>query len=47
MRAVKLILTACGFAMFFMGMIVVSALTTSAAHWAFYSRLPPASVMQD
>jgi hypothetical protein len=47
MRAVKLILTACGFTMFFIGMIGLSALTTSAAHWAFSPRAVPLSIMQD
>jgi hypothetical protein len=47
MRAVKLFLTACGFAMFFIGMIGLSALTTSAAHWALSPRGVPLSIMQD
>jgi hypothetical protein len=47
MRAVNLFLTACGFAMFLIGMIGLSALTTSAAHWAFSPRVVPLSVIQD
>jgi hypothetical protein len=47
MRAVNLFLTACGFTMFLIGMIGLSALTTSAAHWAFYPRSVPLSVIHD
>ncbi|HKD58234.1 MAG TPA: hypothetical protein VKD45_12035 [Hyphomicrobiaceae bacterium] len=41
MRALKLLLTACGFTIFFFGMIGLSALTTSVAHWAFFARALP------
>ena len=47
MRAVKLFLTACGFSVFFIGLIGLSALTTSAAHWAFYPRSGTLSAIQD
>jgi hypothetical protein len=41
MRVLKLLLTACGFTIFFLAMIGLSALTTSAAHWAFFPRTLP------
>jgi hypothetical protein len=47
MRAVKLFLTASGFVTFFIGLIGLSALTTSAAHWAFSPRSVPMSVIHD
>jgi len=47
MRALKLLLTACGFTLFFMGMIGLSALTTSAAHWVFFPRALPLSAVAD
>ncbi|HSR79855.1 MAG TPA: hypothetical protein VLL28_03675 [Hyphomicrobiaceae bacterium] len=47
MRALKLLLTACGFAIFFFGMIGLSALTTSAAHWAFFARPLPLSAVSE
>jgi hypothetical protein len=47
MRALKLLLTACGFTIFFIGMIGLSALTTSAAHWAFFARALPLSAVSE
>jgi len=47
MRALKLLLTACGFTIFLFGMICLGALTTSAAHWAFFARaLPQSAVLE-
>jgi hypothetical protein len=45
MRALKLLLTACGFTLFFFGMIGLSALTTSVAHWAFFGRALPSNTV--
>lgn len=47
MRAVKLLLTACGFTVYVLGLIGLSALTTSVAHWAFYARPVPPSLAGD
>jgi hypothetical protein len=47
MRAIKLFLTASGFVAFFIVMVGLSALTTSAAHWAFSPRAVPLSIVQD
>jgi len=47
MRALKLLLTACGFTIFIFGMVGLGALTTSVAHWAFFARaLPPNAVSE-
>jgi len=45
MRALKLLLTACGFTIFILAMIGLSALTTSAAHRAFFPRALPLSAV--
>ena len=47
MRAVKLLLAVSGFITFFVGLIGVSALTTSAVHSAFTGRPIPISVILD
>jgi hypothetical protein len=47
MRAVKLFLTASGFLTYFIGMIGLSALTTSAVHSAFSGRPVPVSIIRD
>jgi hypothetical protein len=47
MRALKLLITACGFTIFFLAMIGLSALTTSAALWAFFPRALPLSAVPD
>jgi hypothetical protein len=41
MRALKLVLTATGFATYFIGMIALSAATTSAVHSSFSPRPMP------
>jgi hypothetical protein len=47
MRAVKLLLAASGFITYFFGLIVVSALTTSAVHSALTARTIPTSITRD
>jgi hypothetical protein len=47
MRALRLLLTACGFTIFVFGMIGLSALTTSAAHWAFFARALPSRAVSE
>jgi hypothetical protein len=46
MRAVKLLLAASGFLVYFVGMVGLSALTTSAVHSAFSPRAVPMSIIQ-
>lgn len=41
MRALKLLLVASGFIAYFIGMIVASAVTTSAVHSSFFQRAVP------
>jgi UPF0716 family protein affecting phage T7 exclusion len=47
MRALKLLLAASGFITYFIGMIVLSALTTSAVHSALTARALPTSIIHD
>jgi UPF0716 family protein affecting phage T7 exclusion len=47
MRALKLLLAASGFITYFIGMIVLSALTTSAVHSALTARALPTSIIRD
>jgi hypothetical protein len=47
MRALKLLLAASGFITYFIGLIFLSALTTSAVHSALGARATPASITQD
>jgi hypothetical protein len=47
MRIVKFLLTASGFITYLVGMIALSAITTGAAHLAFYPRSAPLSVIQE
>jgi hypothetical protein len=47
MRAVKLLLAASGFITYFIGLIVLSALTTSAVHSALTARAVPTSITRD
>ncbi len=46
MRAVKFLLAASGFITYFVGMIGLSALTTSAVHSALTARPVPMSITQ-
>ncbi|HEY5830439.1 MAG: hypothetical protein ACAH24_01865 [Hyphomicrobiaceae bacterium] len=47
MRALKLLLAASGFITYFIGLIVLSALTTSAVHSALTARALPGNITQD
>jgi hypothetical protein len=47
MRALKLLLAASGFITYFIGMIGLSALTTSAVHSALTARTLPTSIIHD
>ncbi len=44
MRALKIFLTASGFATYFIGMIALSAATTSVVHSAFFPRAVPTTL---
>jgi hypothetical protein len=47
MQSLKLVLTASGFLAYFVGMIALSAVTTSLVHTSFFPRPVPIALVQN